>query len=280
MPISALPKRNTSAAPQPRRLHHLGPILALIVIGVLTVAVIAAPASIVQRLLPEPVHAEDFSGSLWHGSAGRVLVNSHDLGAIEWHLHPWPLLRLALAADLHWVKIGFVADAGITVDRRGAAARNVVGGGPIEDLYDLGVAAGWRGTTQFNFSELTFGFPDDAGKGGAVRLSSVVGDLGLSALSSPQIAGGTDLGGYALHLADAAITEGTDATAQLTDTGGPLEVRAAVHYSVKQHTGLLSGTVRERAGASPALRNQLELLTQMHARDSEGRIPVELEFTL
>jgi hypothetical protein len=113
-----------------------------------------------------------------------------------------------------------------------------------------------------------------------VRLTSIVGDIGLSGLSSPQIAGGTDLGGYVLHLADLGITADTDAGAQLADTGGPLEVRAVVHYSVQQHTGLLSGTVRERSAASPALRSQLDLLTQMHARDAAGRIPVELEFTL
>jgi hypothetical protein len=41
----------------------------------------------------------------------------------------------------------------------------------------------------------------------------------------------------------------------------------------------LSGTLKERPDASPALRNQLSNLSQLHARDSAGRFPVELEFS-
>jgi hypothetical protein len=43
---------------------------------------------------------------------------------------------------------------------------------------------------------------------------------------------------------------------------------------------MLSGTVKERSDAPPALRSQLANLTQLHPRDDQGRIPVELEFTL
>ena len=81
-------------------------------------------------------------------------------------------------------------------------------------------------------------------------------------------------------MANGAITPDADASAELTDTGGPLAVQAVLHFSAKDHTGLLSGTVKERPDAPPALRKQLESLEQLHARDAEGRIPVELEFTL
>jgi hypothetical protein len=232
----------------------------------LTVVVSSLPASLVQRLLPRTLRVDDLSGSLWHGSAGRLSVNGHDWGAIEWHIHPGPLFRLTLAAEIHWVKIGFVADAGVTIDRQGATLRNLVGGGPIEDLRDLGIAGGWRGGAQLQFSE--------------IRCQFAAGELTLTNLSAAQIAGRADLGGYVLHVADGAITPDADATAELADTGGPLEVRATVRYSVKEHRGLLSGTLRERAEASAALRSQLEPLTAMHARDAAGRIPVELEFIL
>jgi hypothetical protein len=34
-----------------------------------------------------------------------------------------------------------------------------------------------------------------------------------------------------------------------------------------------------RAEASPALRSQIDNLAQLRVRDSQGRIPVEFEFT-
>ena len=250
----------------------------LVLIGVLLVLIvilIVLPASLVKRFLPPEIQAEDLSGTLWHGSAGKFTVDSRDAGAIEWHIHPAALLRLTLAADLHWVKVGFVVDASAEIDRHGLTARHVEGSGPLEDLQGVGVAAGLRGTTSFKFSELKIGYGS-----GTVSVLSAVGDVSVFDLVVPQIANGADLGGYVLHVADGAITPDADATAELADTGGPLEVRAVIHYSAKDHTGLLSGTLKERPDAPPALRNQLDSLAQLHARDAAGRIPVELEFSL
>jgi len=270
MPTSASPKRiPKSLAPN----HgYIRPLIVLGVVAVLLVVVITLPASLVRRFLPPALQADQFSGSLWHGSAGKVLIDSRDVGAIEWHAHPWSLLTLTLSADLLWVKIGFVAQGRIDVDRHGATAHDVVGGGPLEDLRSLGMASGWRGTTQFKFSILEVGVDGS--------LKSAVGELDVTDLSAPQIAAGGTLGGYKLDLAKDAVSPDAEVTAELADTGGPLELQATIHYSVKTHTGLLSGTLKERPEASEALRNQLQNLTQMHARDAQGRIPVELEFTL
>jgi hypothetical protein len=275
MPTSRSPKRGTRPPVETRRPRFVLPVILIAVLAVLTVAVIALPASLVIRFLPPFIAADDFSGSLWHGSAGRIAVNGRDAGAIEWRLHPLPLMRLTVSADLHWVKVGFVADGTVDVNRQGFALRNVEGDGPVEDLVDLGMAAGWHGTASFKFTDLRGVFAGDA-----ATLVSAVGNLSVSKLASPQIADGADLGGYVLHVADGAITPDTDATAELTDTGGPLQVNATIHFAAKDHTGTLSGTVKERAGAPPTLLAQLDNLTQLHARDSQGRIPVELEFTL
>ena len=79
-------------------------------------------------------------------------------------------------------------------------------------------------------------------------------------------------------------SEGTvgsgNVTAQLVDTGGPLEVQTLIRYSANERTGTLSGTLRERPDAPTALRNQLDNLSQLRGRDSQGRIPVDLEFRL
>jgi hypothetical protein len=275
MPTSPSLKQNIKKAAVPERPHFLRPLALIAVLAILAVIIVVLPASLVSRGLPPSVHAEDFSGSLWHGSAGKILVNARDAGAIEWHLHPSSLLHLALAADLHWVKVGFFADGAVEIGRHGLTARNMSGGGPIQDLQDLGIAAGWHGIANFKFNELKVAFA-----GGSLTPLSVVGDVGVANLTSVQFADGTDLGGYELKFADGAVTPDTDTTAELTDTGGPLDLKAVIHYTAKDRTGLLSGSIKERAEASPALRSQLDNLRQLHARDAQGRIPVDLEFTL
>jgi hypothetical protein len=275
MPISRSPKRGTRPPAETRRPRFVLPAILIVVLAVLSVAVIAVPASLVTRFLPPFISAEDFSGSLWHGSAGRIAVNGSSAGAVEWRLHPWSLMRLTVSADLHWVKVGFVADGSADINREGFALHDVEGDGPVQDLADMGVAVGWHGVASFKFTQVKGVFA-----GGAATLVSAVGDVSVSKLAYAQIADGVDLGGYVLHVADGAITSDADATAELTDTGGPLEVHAIIHFTAKDHIGTLSGTVKERAGAPPALLAQVDGLTQLHARDGQGRVPVELEFTL
>jgi len=247
------------------------PFVLLGMVAVLAVIVAALPASVVTHFLPSPIHAEEFSGSVWHGSAGKFSVDARPAGALEWHLHPSALLGMAVAADLHWVKVGFVIDATVNVDRRGLVARDVKGGGPIDDLRDLGVAPGWRGTAFVNFSEFKTDF---------TKLLTAVGELKVAHLTSAQFADGADLGSYDLVLPEGAICAEGNLTAQLIDAGGPLEAQAVVHFSTTDRTGTLSGTVKERSGVPPALHEQLQNLTQLHAPDGQGRIPVDLEFTL
>ncbi len=236
----------------------------------LAVVICAVPASVVTRFLPPEVHAEDFSGSIWHGSAGKISVDAHDAGALEWRLHPAALLGMQVSADVHWVKVAFVVDAAVNVDRQGFSAHAVKGGGPIEDLRDFGVASGWRGMADIDFSEL---------KSDLVKPLAAVGDIKVSNLTSAQIAQGADLGGYDLRLAAGAVAADGSMTAQLTDTGGPLDVKAVISLSAKERTGILTGTLRERPEATAALRSDLEGIVQLRGRDPQGRIPVDLEFT-
>jgi Type II secretion system (T2SS), protein N len=267
MPVSRSPNRDTKPVPRSR---SIWPLVLIGLVAVLAVIVAALPASAVAHFLPASVQAEDFSGSIWHGSAGKFTVNAHNAGALEWRVHPGALLGLAMAADIHWVKTGFVVDARVSVDRQGFAAHAIKGGGPIEDLQEFGVAVGWSGTAGIDFSEI---------KGDFARQLSAVGDVQVSNLTSPQIAEGADLGGYDLHVGAGAVASDGTVTAQLKDTGGPLDLQAVVRYSAKQHLGLLTGTVKERANAPPALLQQLQSLSQLRGRDPEGRIPIDLEFT-
>ena len=108
MPTSRSPSRAPKPAPVSRSYR---PLVLIGLAAVLAVIVATLPASVVAHFLPASIHAEDFSGSIWHGSAGKISVMARDAGALEWRLHPAALLGMAVAADLHWVKVGFVLDA-------------------------------------------------------------------------------------------------------------------------------------------------------------------------
>jgi hypothetical protein len=274
MPTSPSRRRGAkAAAAAPAR--SVWPRFALIgAVAVLAVVVIALPASIINRFLPPLVHGEDFSGTIWHGSAGRITTGGREAGAAEWRLHPLPLLRLHALADLHWVKGGFVLDGTLDANRAGLAASDVEGGGPIADLRDLGLGAGWQGAAKVRLKEL-----EASWSAASPALKSAMGEISVSDLSSAQVADGAQLGGYTLKFANPALAADSDATATLADSGGPLSVDATIRLTPKTRTGLFSGTVKERPEAAPALRNQLQNLAQLHARDVQGRIPVDLEFT-
>ena len=228
------------------------------------------PASLAARFLPPQVQAEDFSGNLLHGAAGKIRVNARDAGAIEWHVHPLALLRLAIVADIHWVKVGFLIDGTAELRPSSFAAHDISGGGPIEDLQTLGFAQGWKGTAKLMFTAI---------KGNFQKLEAAVGRIAVAHISSLGVAAGSDLGSYELQLGPQSIGPDGSLSATLNDTGGPVEAQAQIRFSPATRTGLLSGTLKERAEASPALRNQLNNLSQLRPRDAAGRFPVELEFT-
>jgi Type II secretion system (T2SS), protein N len=266
MPASRSASRDIER-PRPARRWPL--ILAGLLI-LIVAAIFVLPASLAARFLPAQVRAEDFSGSLLHGAAGKISVNGRDAGAIEWQVHPLALLGLALVADVHWVKIGFVIDGTAELRAGSVVARDIRGGGPIENLTDLGFANGWRGGAQLNLAEI---------KSDLRTLQSAVGKIEVSDISSPGIAGGSSLGSYLLQLPpDNIATDGT-LNATVNDTGGPVQAQVQIRFSPATRTGMLSGTLKERPEASPALRDQLNNLAQLRPRDSSGRFPVDLEFT-
>ena len=273
MPVSRSPRRDSRPAARDLKVAESSrsywPLILIGLVAVLTVIIAALPASIITYFLPKAVHAEDFSGSIWHGSSGKLSVNERDAGALEWWLHPKALLGMSVAADLHWVKVGFVIDAAVILDRQGLTAHDVRGSGPIADLRDFGIAPGWRGSAEVNFRDLRTDF---------VKPLAIVGDIKVSNLASAQFANGAELGGYDLVFTEGAVGADGNVDAQLMDTGGPLETQAVLHYSLKDFTATLSGTVKERAEVAPALRSQLQDLSQLRGRDSQGRIPVDLEF--
>src|SRR5258708_4578277 len=126
MPASRSPSRSAKPVPPSRRYW---PIVLIGLAAVLAVIVASLPASIVARFLPPVVRAEDFSGSIWHGSAGKISVAAHDAGAFEWRLHPAALLGMEVSADVHRGSVGFVVEAARQIGPPRLPARDVKSGG-------------------------------------------------------------------------------------------------------------------------------------------------------
>jgi hypothetical protein len=267
MPASR--SRNRELKP-PKTQRLIWPIVLLTAVAIAAVVLSALPASMITHFLPPQIQANEFSGSIWHGSSAKISVASRPAGALEWRLRPLSLFSMAVAANVRWVKGASVIDGDVRLERHGFTARNVRGSGPLQDLHDFGMASGWSGNTTLDLQEL---------KGSFDNLQSAVGTIEVSALASNTIAHAADLGGYVLTLNPSAGNADMLA-ATLKDTGGPLAVLADIHYVPSAHSGSLSGTVRERDGASPAVRDALSGLAQMTPRDNLGRIPVELEFVM
>lgn len=270
MPASRSTKRSTNSEPRPGRARATAVWILIVAVVALGVFVSALPASVATRFLPPNVHADDLSGSIWHGAMGKVTVAGRDAGAVEWRIYPAALLHLSLKLDLHWLHRGFGAEATATVDRGRATLSAIRGGGPIEDLQEFGVVRGWRGTTDIALDKLSTDM---------VRILSASGDVTVTGLSAVQLAGGAELGGYVLHLGTDSVDANGVVTGQLHDTGGPLKVQATITVSPQQHSGTLSGTIRERKLVSEDLRKELDSLAQMRGRDRDGNIPVDLEFS-
>jgi hypothetical protein len=243
------------------------------VLAVIAVVIAVLPASLANQFLPPTVRGEDFSGTLWHGSAG-INVAGRYAGALEWHLHPLALFKLRLDADLHWVKGGFVVDGAARLSRSDLEASDLRGGGPIEDLAAFGLAPGWRGVAEIRIRNIDLSLA-----GPSPSLRSAVGEIDVANASSPVVAGGADIGSYALTFDTASLSSSGDARAALVDKGGPLSLDASITLTPQARTGMLSGTVKERPDAPPALRKDLDDVAQLHARDAQGRIPIDLEFT-
>lgn len=75
----------------------------IILILLLTAAVVLFPAKLALDLALQgqsQIRAEQVSGTIWRGRIGSLSRGEQMLGALDWTLHPMPLLQRAISADL------------------------------------------------------------------------------------------------------------------------------------------------------------------------------------
>jgi hypothetical protein len=172
--------------------------------------------------------------------------------------------------DLDWALGNFSLAANGDIGPHGLAAGPISGGGTLDDLATLTGLPGWHGAIAVAITRLATDF---------TRVQAVVGDIRVSDLHAANVAQDASLGGYTLHFDPYAADAPGVITGTISDDGGALQVHATLTLSTQNRTGNLTGTAVARASAAPALRTALEDLAQMRPRDSQGRIPLDFEFT-
>lgn len=228
------------------------------------------PASLALKFLPGDLQASGPSGTLWHGSVTTLSSRGSDMGALEWHVHPWSLLAGRLSAAVHWVRQDISVNSEITASRTRLNAHDIRGGGSLASLGGPGLTRGWNGGLELDIRQFTLG------KG---RILAATGEARLLGLSTTEFPG-TDFGNMILTFGPQSVQEDGTAIAQVHDTQGILQLSGNLTLALDQHRATFSGTLKERSPLPPALAQRISELAQMRGRDPQGRIPLDIEFAL
>jgi type II secretion system (T2SS) protein N len=232
--------------------------IALLLAAIIFLATIAArlPASMLISRLPPNVHCEEPAGTIWHGGCGVLGAEGVSIPQFSWTLHPLPLLRLAISADLQGADPNNGGSATVLLGHNGdltaSAVQAVVPLGPTPSFLPAGITA-----------TLTLALPAVAMQGDHLTRLSGTAELHNVHVANPAL----DLGSFQVQLApesaDATVTDG-----RIHDLDGPLKVDGLLHL---QQTGNfeINGTVAPRSTASDDLSRTLQMF--LGPADAQGQ---------
>jgi len=225
---------------------------------------VSAPARLLNLLLPpQQVVMQGFSGTLWHGSAGRALVRAGSgylhLGAVQWRLSPLSLLLFAPRLNLNsqWGKQTLQGDV-ILRGRQDVDLKDLdikVAANLVQQFAPVSLA----GTLSAQLVELKL--RDGRPFAGSGRLLWQNG-----AWQSPQ--GTLQLGSYAL---DFQQLPGEALTGDVLTLSGPVQAMGTL--SLLDTTYEVNINVSSQDVMEPQLKQALSLI----ARPAAGGFQVELE---
>jgi general secretion pathway protein N len=220
------------------------------------IVLVRAPASWLTGALPKSIGCGQPSGSMWHGSCGRLAVVGAALSDVRWQLHPWALLGAELVLDVQSGDVRAPGTATIAMGLGGAlTVRDLRADLQIDSGFVPLFPSGWSGQLQLALGSLAF-------KNG--RLAGIRGTV--TARSLAQIRPAMPFGSYELHFGDAARNDGAIA-GDLRDLGGPLAVSGTLLIRNGSEY-VLSGLAAARASADPELAKAVEFLGPS---DAQGR---------
>lgn len=236
-------------------------VLLLGLLAFLLALLVVLPARWVGGMLPRDVQCTQWRGTLWRGSCDHLAVGvpGHPPVTIEstsWKLHPLPLLRGRLAADIALADARGDATGQVQMTRsgqlvlHGASARIL-----LDPQFSGGLPAGWRGRVEMQQVELDWQANQVHMLGGEFRFLDL------------RDQNGREMGNYQLLFP---LSSTAPFNGQLSDQGGPLDVKAAVGLGADRSWSI-NGTVAVRDGGDAGFRRYLEVLG---AADASGRYPL------
>ncbi len=236
----------------------------VLLLGVLAfvVALLAVlPARWVGGALPSSVHCEQWRGTLWRGRCRQLAVvvpgqPSLKIESAGWHLHPLPLLRTRLSAEVVLTDARGDASGHLEFSRDGRLTLRGVSARLLFDPKLPGpMPQGWSGRVEIHDLQLDWNVD---------QLRHLQGQFRFFDLRDAQ---GRELGGYSL---DFPPSTAPPFKGQLVDEAGPLELHGTLVLT-PDRSWTLQGTVAARPGADPALQGMLGVLGQPAA---DGRYPL------
>jgi hypothetical protein len=228
------------------RLRHL--LLGLL--AFIAALVVVFPASWIKGALPPQVTCAALSGSLWRGQcAGLAFAPTAGqhlrVDALDWKLHPLPLLQGRLQADINMTSPDLSARGEVQLGARGQIGVTGLSGRILLDHSRLAaLPAGW--SAQAEAREFSIGIENG-------RLTKLGGVLLARQLRDAR---GTGFGDFRLEfpLQDKAPFRGA-----LGDEGGPMQLQSQLELNADQ-SWQLRGTIRLRPGSPPGLASALDQL--------------------
>lgn len=246
------------------------------------------PAALALRALPAPYACADIGGTLWRGRCADLRYGDARLGSAVWTLRPLPLLTGRIDADLAWsavdsrvsaridARIGSAIAPGFAAGSGALALRDVRGSVDVATLRALplwppSIVTAWppgEGRLRLDLETIEFD------RRGLSRILGTVDADGLVSVGRERWV----LGDYRLAWRDGTSGERSRPVGELTDRGGPLELRATIRPVGTSPDGPpggawgLTGSVRARdASWRPRLM-------AFGPADAEGRHTLSVEW--
>jgi len=239
--------------------------VALLGLAAFLVALVAVfPARWIGGLLPSTVQCAAWRGTLWRGRCRQLTVSVPGQPPVTvetagWTLHPLPLLRARLSAELVLTDARGDVSGHVELSPRGQLLmRDVSARARLDPNLPTAMPAGW--SARVEIGDLGVEWQDN-------ELRDLQGELRFFDLRDEQ---GHLLGNYHVKFP---ATAAPPFKGQLTDDGGPFELQAAIELTADRRWSL-HGKVRPRADADQALVQYLQILG---GADSAGQYPLGAE---
>lgn len=207
-----------------------------------------------------PLELQELSGSVWNGQAQRAVAHGRDLGALEWHIHPFPLLAGRLDIELGVKGVEYSGSTFASVKGDVVSLRDAAFNFPAERLQAAvdvpGLVPHGQVEVRLRSAELVAGIPRQLAGSARWRDARVSGQAAaLFGDLSAEFAS-----------AKAGTIRGT-----VKDDGGPLQLEGSFELAL---TGFKAeATLRARDG-NPQVIEALRWIGQPQA-DGSSRLLVE-----